>query len=104
MLLLDAAAGGDDLLARARGHLHTAYGECLADLAVGEHLDRALAALDHARRGERVARDLRPGRHFREVLETDDLRLHAERVREPALRQTARERHLAALEMRSEEQ
>ena len=36
----------------------------------------------------------------RELVETDDVRFLAERIREAALRQPARERHLTALELR----
>src|SRR4051812_15236644 len=98
MLLLDAASGRDNLVTRAGAHLDAAHRDRLADLAVGEHLDRALAQVNEPRLGQRLRRDL--ARHTGEIGERDNLVLHAEHVGEAALRNAARERHLTALETR----
>src|SRR5258708_1519175 len=96
-LLLDASAGGENRLARFRAHLETAHRHRTRDRAVCEHLYRA-APLHESRRAQRVARHLAVDR--RKLIETDDIRLLAERIRETALRQPAPERHLAAPDLR----
>src|SRR5260221_3966249 len=96
-LLLDASAGGENRLARFRAHLETAHRHRTRDGAVREHF-HGPARLHEPRRAQRVARHLAVDR--RKLIETDDIRLLAERIRETALRQPARERHLAALELR----
>src|SRR5437879_6351238 len=97
-LLLDAASGRDNLLTSAGAHLESLHGNRRSDRAVREHLDLSLVLIDQAGLDERVPRDL--AAQLRQVVQADDLRLLAERVREPTLRKTARDRHLAAFEMR----
>src|SRR5688500_3004431 len=97
ILLLDAASGRDDLLPRRGAGLHAANGHGVRDLAIGEQLRRALPRADEARLEQGL------GIHIAQVGElaqANDLGLLAERVREPALRDTARQRHLAAFEVR----
>src|SRR6476661_2719569 len=94
-LLLDLAARGDDHLAGGCADLQAAHRDRLRELAVGQHLHRSLT-LHQPGRAQRIGRHL--AIEQRELVETDDVRFLAERVREAALRQPARERHLAALE------
>src|SRR6476661_6127536 len=83
-LLLDLPARGDDRLAGGCADLQAAHRDRLRELTVGEHLHRALA-LHQARRAQAVGRHLAV--HQRELVESNDVRLLAERVREAALRQ-----------------
>src|SRR5690242_10701738 len=96
-LLLYAATGRDDLLACAGAHLEPAHRHRLLDRAVRQHLHRTLGRPNQPRRGQRLARDLTIQRL--EIVEPYDLRFLAERIGEPTLRQTPRDRHLATLEM-----
>src|SRR5688572_16271447 len=100
MLVLDAASGRHDLLARAGAHLQPAHGDRALDPAVGEHLRRPLAGADDARLDERLRRRLGALGQPLQVLEPHQLVGDAERVGEAALRDAARQRHLAALELR----
>src|SRR6476646_9246116 len=97
MSVLDAASGRDNCVTRGLAHLDAAHGHRLRQLAVGEELRRTLAAADQPLLHQRLARDLA---HLGDVGQRDDLMLHLERVREPALRQATRQRHLAAFELR----
>src|SRR5215203_3451135 len=99
-LLLDAAAGRQDLLACARADLQPAHRHRDGELAIGQHLRRALPCRDQSGREQRLDRDLGVRPEQLEVAEAHDLVLLTERVREPALRDAARHRHLAALEVR----
>src|SRR5947209_12052118 len=96
-LLLDLSTGGDDRLAGFGADLEATHRHRPGDFAVRQHLHRSLP-LDEPRRAQGVRRHL--SLEQRELVETDDVRLFAERVREAALRQPARERHLATLELR----
>src|SRR3954469_23348349 len=96
-LLLDAAAGRHDLLARASAQADALHRDRLLDLAVREDLE-LLPRVDHARFRQRLDRDVAV--HLLEVRQANDLRFLAERVREAALRHPARDRHLAAFELR----
>src|SRR6185437_891753 len=96
--LRDGTAGGDDLLARAAADLEPTHGHCLRDLSVREHLCRSLAAVDHPRLHQQLVRYLLAF-ESREVAKPHDLTLDTERARESTLRQPARERHLATLEL-----
>src|SRR5688500_14360345 len=99
MSVLYAAPGRQAFLKRAIAHLHTANGNRLRHVAVGEQLRRTLARANQSRLDERLRRDF-VAAHVLQVAETHDLMLRAERVGEAALRQAARHRHLAALEVR----
>src|SRR5438309_10268507 len=94
--LFDAATGGDDLLACRRAPLQAAHRHRLLQTAVGEQLDLAMIAPDEPRFRERLRRHRTV--HLREIVETNHLGVDAEWVGEAALRQAARDRHLAALE------
>src|SRR5688500_17996731 len=95
ILLLDAASGRDDLLPRRGAGLHAPYGHGMADVTVRQQLRRTLARADQPRGEQRLRRHLT---EIRQLVEPHELRLLAERIREPALRHPARERHLAAFE------
>src|SRR5688500_12279711 len=97
ILLLDAASGRDDLLPRRGARLHAPNGHGMCDVPVRQELRRALSGADEPRGEQRLRR------HFRqigELVQSDELTLLAERVRESTLRHPARQRHLAALEAR----
>src|SRR3954471_7811994 len=96
-LLLDLATRGDDRLAGGCADLEAAHRDRLRELAVGQHLHPSLT-LHQPRLAQGVGRHLAVEQ--RELVEADDVRFLAERIREAALRQPARERHLAALELR----
>src|SRR5687768_16825912 len=101
ILLLDAAAGRFDLFARARAHPDSANRYGAREIAIGEHLCRALARTDEAGLHERLARDFGTLRHAAlEIAQTNDLVLNPKDIGEPTLRQAPRQRHLAALELR----
>src|SRR3982751_1312252 len=96
-LLLDRTTGGDDRLAGLRADLEAAHGDRRQDFAVRQHLHRTLAPHESCRAqavGRHLALDLR------ELVEANHVRFLPERVREPPLRQPARERLLTALEAR----
>src|SRR5437763_117744 len=96
-LLLDAAAGRDDLLARAGTEANPFHFHGLFELTVGEDLELP-AGVDQPGVGHRL------GRHVAvdpsEIAEPNDLRLLAEGIGEPAFWQTTGDRHLTALELR----
>src|SRR5215213_9650274 len=96
-LLLDVSAGGDDRLAGLGADLEAAHRDRRRDFAVRQHLHRSLPPHESCR-AQRI------GRHvtldLRELIEADHVRLLTKWVREAALRQTTRQRHLSALELR----
>src|SRR5688572_2266982 len=94
-LLLDLSTGGDDRLAGLGADLEAAHRDRRGHFAVRQHLHRTLSPHEPCL-AKRLRRDL--ALELRELVETNDVRLLAERVREAALRQPARERHLPALE------
>src|SRR3954467_10782884 len=96
-LLLDLSAGGDDRLAGLGADLEATHRDCAGHFAIRQHLHRSLP-LHESRRAQRVRRHLTTEQ--RELVEANDVGLLAERIGEAALRQPARERHLAALELR----
>ena len=98
-LLLDAASGRDNLLACAGADLEPAHRDRLRDLAVRQHLDRTLVAVDQTGCRPATRASLRRA-ELLEVVEPNDLRFLTEWIREATLRQTTRDRHLAAFEMR----
>src|SRR6476469_4729974 len=101
ILLLDAAAGRFDLFARTRAHLYTADGDSAIQIAVGEHLCRALPCSDQSGLHERLSRHFRSGwQSLLEVAQTNDLMLDPKDISETTLWQPPRERHLSTLELR----
>src|SRR5207237_6619189 len=72
-------------------------GDRLRQLAVAEDLEPILADLDGARLDELVEVDLGQAQRL-EVADVDQRVLYPERVGEPALRDAALDRHLAAFE------
>jgi hypothetical protein len=101
ILLLYAASGRFDLLACARAHPDSPDRYRAGQLSIGEHLSRALARADEAGLNEGLPRHFGPFRNAPlEVAQTNDLMLDPKDIRETTLRQAARERHLAALELR----
>src|SRR5438132_526497 len=100
ILVLHAASGRHDLLARTRAHLDSANRVRGADVTVGEQLRRPLAAANEPGRRQRFLGDFAALGQPAQILEAHRLVLHAENVGEAALRQASRERHLAALELR----
>src|SRR4051812_16896288 len=92
-LLLDLSAGREDRLARLRAHLDATHRHRARHFAVRENLHRTVA-LHETRCTQRLFRHV--SLHRRQLVEPDDVRLLAERIRESTLRQAARERHLTA--------
>src|SRR5579872_568762 len=100
MSVLDAASGRDNTVTHRRAHPDAADGHRARERAVRQQLGGSLALPDQSRLDEHVGRDLVFRRQLVDVTQVHDLRLHPEWIGEAALGQTARERHLAALEMR----
>src|SRR5688572_10531229 len=101
ILLLDAASGRFDLLTRARAHPDSANCHGARQITICKHLCRALACADEAGLDQRLRRHFGAFRHASlEIAQTNDLMLNAKDIGKSALRQSPRERHLAALEMR----
>jgi hypothetical protein len=101
ILLLDAAAGRFDLLARTRAHLDTANSHGAIQIAIGKHLCRAFPGSDQPSLNQRISRDFSAGwKTLLEVAQTNDLMLDPKDIRETTLWQPSRERHLSALELR----
>jgi len=101
MLLLDAASGRFDLLACARAHLDAADSNCARQITICEHFCGTLSRNDESRLYERLPRSLYASRQaLLEIAQANDLMLDSKDIREPALWQSSRERHLAALELR----
>src|SRR5262245_49228720 len=97
LLLLDGAAGGHDLLARSGAQADAFHLDGLFDLAVRQHLELP-AGVDESGRRQRLGRHVAADEP--QVRQANDLRLFTERIREAALWHAARDRHLAALELR----
>src|SRR5690606_22968946 len=74
-------------------------GEVLRELAVAEDLDQVVAPLDEALRLEGLDVDRRAGVEHLEGADVDVRHAGGERVAEPALRQAALHRRLAAVEV-----
>jgi hypothetical protein len=101
ILLLDAAAGRFDLLARTRAHLDTANGYGAIQITIGKHLCRAFPGSDQSSQNQRISRDFGSGRKaLLEIAQTNDLMLDPKDIRETTLWQPPRERHLSTLELR----
>src|SRR5690606_7399666 len=96
----DAASSRLDLLTRAGAHLHAPHRNRTSQLPVGEQLRRTLVGANEPRFRKSLRCDLRPLGETGEVVQTYHLGLYTEDVRETALGKTARQRHLAALEVR----
>jgi hypothetical protein len=100
ILLLDAAPGRFDLLACARAHPESTNGNGARQIAICEHLCRALARADEACLDETLSRYLGACRHaLLEIAQTNDLMLNPKDIGETTLWQPSRERHLATLEL-----
>src|SRR6266849_5838694 len=99
--LLDLLAGTAcrfDLLARRRRELRRLHVELLGQLAVAEDLDAVDGALDDARLAQNAFVDGGAVIEALQIADVHDGVLFLEDVGESALRQTAVQRHLAALE------
>src|SRR6185312_2574276 len=100
MSVLDAASGRDNTLTHRRAHPDPADRHGARQRAVGQQLGRSLPLPDQSRLDEDVGRDVVLRLQIIDVTQVHDLRLHPEWIGEAALGQPARQRHLAALEMR----
>jgi len=101
ILLLDAASGRFDLPACARAHPDSANGDGALQIAICEHLCRALSLADESRCDESFSRHLGSLRQAcLEIAQTNDLMLNPKDIGETTLWQASRERHLSALEVR----
>src|SRR6185312_591023 len=100
MSVLDAASGRDNTVTHRCAHADAADGHRARERAVRQQLGGAFTLSDQSRLDEHVGRDLVFRRQLVDVTQVHDLRLHPEWIGEAALGQTARERHLAALEVR----
>src|ERR1035437_1411091 len=96
---LRAAPGRRDLFRRLAAELVRPNRQRLADLAAGEHLERAHGPLHEAALAQELRRHDRAGLEPRaERVEVHDVVLDAERVVEAALGHAPVQRHLAAFE------
>src|SRR6476660_1831109 len=101
ILLLDAAAGRFDLLARTRAHLDSADGYCTRQITICEHLCRTLTCCNQSSLNESVSRDFCSCRKtLLQIAQTNDLMLDTKDISETTLWQAPRERHLSTLELR----
>jgi hypothetical protein len=91
--------GRFDLRLGTGADLHAAHRERAPDFTVGKQLRRSMPRPDQSCRHQRFRRHVVTD-DLGQVVETDFLRILLERVGEPALRNAARDRHLAAFEMR----
>src|SRR6478672_870354 len=100
ILLLDAAAGRFDLLARTRAHLDSADGYCTRQITISEHLCRTFTCRNESSLNESVSRYFRSLRKtLLEIAQTNDLVLNTKDISETTLWQPPRERHLTTLEL-----
>src|SRR5687768_13294595 len=99
MLLLDAASGRFDLRACAGAHLHAANGYGARQIAICQHLGRTLSLVDQPDVSERLLGNFHSLGQTIQIVQPNDLVLDAKDIRETALWQPPRERHLAALEL-----
>src|SRR6185437_12340141 len=94
MSVLDAASGRHDPLTNRRAHLDAANRHRTGERTVREQLGRSFSFADESRLDENVGRDRILRRQFVDVTQVHDLRLDTKWIREAALGQTTRERHL----------
>jgi hypothetical protein len=95
-----SASGRFDFLTGAGAHLHTAHGDRLRRIAIGEKLRWAFTFADQSGLRKSLLRNFRAFGQPGKVVKTHDLVLHPKDIREPTLWNAAREGHLAALELR----
>src|SRR6476619_475529 len=100
MLLLDAASGRFDFLARASTHLDAANCDGARKLAVGQHLGRTLSPMNESDFGESLLSHFHSLGEPGQIVQSNDLMLHAKDIREPTLWQPPGERHLSTFEPR----
>jgi len=101
ILLLYAASGRFDLLACASAHANSTNSDGALEIAICEHLCRALSLTDESRGNERFSRHFGSlGKACLEIAQTNDLMLNSKDIGESTLWQASRERHLSALEVR----
>jgi hypothetical protein len=94
-----SASGRFDFLTGAGAHLHTAHGDRLRRVAVGEKLCRTFPFADQSRLRKSLLRNFRAFGQPGKVVKTHDLVLHPKDIRETTLWNAARERHLTAFEL-----
>jgi hypothetical protein len=99
MLLLYAASGRFNLLTCASAHADSANGDGARQIAICEHLCRALSSADQTSRDETLTSHFAAGQALLEIAQTNDLMLNPKDIGETTLWQPSRERHLATLEL-----
>jgi hypothetical protein len=95
-----SASGRFDFLTGARAHLHSAHGDRLRRVAIGEKFRGTFAFANESGFGKSLLGNFRAFGQASKVVKTHDLMLYPKDIREPALWDAARERHLTALELR----
>jgi hypothetical protein len=94
-----SASGRFDFLTSASAHLDATYCHTLGRIAIREKLGGALTLTDQSRFSQGLLGNFGAFGQPGEVVETHDLVLDTKDIREPALGDAPRERHLAALEL-----
>jgi hypothetical protein len=95
-----SASGRFDFLTGARAHLDTAHGNRFGRITVREKLRWTFPFADQSGLRKSLLRNFRAFGQAGKVVKTHDLMLYPKDIREPALWDAARERHLTALELR----
>src|SRR5215203_5231951 len=99
MLLLYAAPGRFNLLTCASAHANSANGDGARQIAICEHLCRALSSIDQTSRDETLTRHFGAGQALLEIAQTNDLMLNPKDIGETALWQPPSQRHLPTFEL-----